>query len=111
MYATTEALLCSHAVRRARPRPFWGRCRARTQSSSWASPHAMAQVLSLLALSATVMSHERGKFTGEIAVKPSIGVPGPVVRYTPARRFRRYSAWRQLGERRLDGEGHGGAHS
>ena len=61
MYATTAALLCNHAARSARPRPFAARWTARTPSSSLASRQAIPQVLSVLALSATVMSHVRGK--------------------------------------------------
>jgi hypothetical protein len=53
MYATTSALLCVHAVRSARPRPFCSRCSTFT-SSSFASACARSSVLSLLALSAIV---------------------------------------------------------
>ena len=55
MYARTGASEADHTALRARPRPFWSRCTARTSGSSAARSDATAQVPSVLALSATVM--------------------------------------------------------
>ena len=47
-------MLVDQAVRRARPRPFWDRCRAATPGRVAASSVATAMVASVLALSTMV---------------------------------------------------------
>ena len=69
MYATTRASLVDHTVRSARPRPFSSRCTAVTRSSSCASRRAIAQVPSVLALSATVIAPRHREALGEVAVE------------------------------------------
>ena len=61
MYATTSAALADQAARRARPRPFSSRRMALTPGISRAKRDAMAQVPSVLALSATVTTAGNGK--------------------------------------------------
>ena len=60
MSATTSASLVGHTAWRARPRPFSGIRSARTPGSHPARAVAIAQVPSVLPLSAMVTSTEKG---------------------------------------------------
>ena len=61
MYARTSASLCDQTARSARPRPGCSMRTARTSSKSRASRSAMAQVPSVLPLSAMVTRAVNGK--------------------------------------------------